>query len=109
MNWKVITFESTHGGKPVDEFIKRQPSLTQAKITRLIDLLEKYGTFLVMPHSKKLTKELYELRVRGKHEIRIIYGFKDRRIFLLNAFKKQTQKTPSKEITTAVKRFETLH
>lgn len=58
-----------------------------------------------MPHAKQLDSGLYELRVRGKEEIRVLYGFKQKTIYLLHAFKKQTQKTPRKEIETAVKRL----
>lgn len=58
-----------------------------------------------MPHSKKLTTDLYELRIRGKQETRIIYGFIKNNIYLLHAFKKQKQQTPRKEIETALKRL----
>lgn len=44
--------------------------------------------------------------IRSKQEIRIIYCFKNRNIYLLHAFKKQTQKTPRKEIETALKRLD---
>ena len=61
-----------------------------------------------MPHSKQLAKGLYELRVRGKEEVRILYCFKKKDIYLLHGFKKQTQKTPGKEIEIALKRIEML-
>jgi len=61
-----------------------------------------------MPHSKQLTKGLYELRIRGKEEIRILYCFKEKDVYLLHGFKKQTQKTPSKEIAIALKRIRLL-
>ena len=106
INWKVILFELARGEKPVEEFIKSLDESTIAKSLREINLLEKYGIYLSAPHSKKLSDNLYELRIRGKQEIRIIYGFRHERIYLLHAFKKQTQKTPQKEITTALKRLE---
>jgi phage-related protein len=108
MKWNILLFESQRGDKPVEEFIKSQNSKTIAKIMHVIDLLEKYGSFLSMPHSKKLSSPIYELRVRGKPEIRILYVFIDGNICLLHAFKKQTQKTPKKEIDTALKRLKVL-
>jgi len=48
---------------------------------------------------------LSELRIRGKEELHIVYCFKNQAIYLLHAFKKQTQKTPQKELETAQKRM----
>ncbi|TSC85991.1 MAG: Uncharacterized protein G01um101416_755 [Microgenomates group bacterium Gr01-1014_16] len=70
-----------------------------------MDLLQKHGPDLGMPHSKIITSGLNELRVRGKNEIRIFYTFKGKSIYFLHAFKKQTQKTPDKEIKTANQRL----
>lgn len=108
MSWEIVLFESTRGEKYVEEFIKTLEHSTIAKVTHAIDLLEKHGPFLGMPHSKKLTSELYELRIKGKQEIRIIYVFIKKDIYLLHAFKKQTQKTPSKELNIAIKRLNYL-
>lgn len=108
MSWKIIVFESRRGEKPVEEFIKSLDSSTIAKVAHEIDLLEKHGPYLGMPHVKKISPDLYELRIRGKQEVRILYGFVKNNIYLLHAFKKQTQKTPRREIDTALKRFHSL-
>ncbi|TSC90198.1 MAG: hypothetical protein G01um10145_302 [Microgenomates group bacterium Gr01-1014_5] len=105
MPWRVKTYETKRGEKPVDEFIKSCDSQIIPKISHVIDLLETHGHLLRMPHSKKLTSEIYELRARGKQEIRITYAFKGRTIWLLHVFKKQTQKTPAREISTSEKRL----
>lgn len=108
MSWNIYFFETNRGGKPVKEFIRKQNQSAIAKIAREIDLLAQYGIFLSMPHSKRLDKKIYELRIRGKEEIRILYGFNKKDIYLLHAFKKQTQATPSKEINTALQRLTLL-
>lgn len=108
MAWKIILFGTGRSEKPVEELIKSLLPQTIAKVIRTLDLLEKYGSFLNMPHSKKLTSEIYELRIRGKQEIRILYAFLGNDIYLLHAFKKQSQKTPSKEINTAINRLRVL-
>lgn len=105
MSWKIIVYESQRGEKPVEEFIKSLDEQTIAKIAHEIDLLEKHGPYLGMPHVKKITRDLYELRIRGKQEVRILYGFVKNNIYLLHAFKKQTQKTPPKELKTALGRL----
>jgi len=105
MKWKIIEYETIRGERPVAEFIKKQQPQAIAKIIHLIDLLEMHGNLLGMPHSKKLQINLYELRIRGKEEIRIIYGFIKKTIYLIHGFKKQKQKTPKKEINIAKQRY----
>jgi len=104
MSWIIKLYESKRGEKFVEEFIKSREPQVIAKISHHIDLLEQHGPFLGMLHVKKLISDLYELRIRGKHEIRIIYTFKNKNIYLLHAFKKQTQKTPHKEIEISLER-----
>jgi len=102
---KVKTFETKSGQKPIDDFIKEQDQPTINKIAFRIDLLERFGARLGMPYAKKITDQLYELRVRGKVEIRIIYACKSNEAILLHIFKKKRDKVPPKEIEVANKRF----
>lgn len=93
------------GEKPVEDFFQKQQLSARTKMLHLFELLEVYGSKLGMPHSKQLGSGIYELRVRGKEEIRVFYGFKQKSIYLLHAFKKQTQKTPRKELDIALNRL----
>lgn len=61
-----------------------------------------------MPHCKKLTSDIFELRIRGKEEVRILYSTRKGDIYLLHAFKKKSQKTPAKEIKIAEQRMALL-
>ena len=63
--------------------------------------------FNLKDFSKKLTKELYELRLyHSKKWHRIIYIFeKNKIIILLHGSIKKSNKTPTKEIVTAEKRL----
>lgn len=90
--------------QPVKLFIGGLDDSTIAKVLRDIDLLEQYGSQLGMPHSKRIATNLYELRVRGKVEIRIFYTFHNDSAYLLHAFKKKNQKIPVKEIKLALER-----
>ena len=98
-------YESIRGEKPVEIFIKSLDESTIAKTIHSIDLLEKFGPLLRMPHVKKLTNNIYELRIKGKQEVRILFTFNKKEIILLHAFQKKTQKTPQKDIDTALKRL----
>jgi len=82
----------------LEEFIKELGKPTIAKVLRTIDLLEKFGHQLEMPHSKKIDNRLFELRVRGRLEVRIIYTFHKDTIVLLHGFIKKSQQIPGKEL-----------
>ena len=109
ISWTIENFETSNGEKVIDEFIKKQQPKTKAKIVHVVSLLKLYGNKLNLPHSKSLGSGLFELRTRGKEEIRIFYCFTTKRtIYLLHVFKKQTQETPQKELNTALNRMKNL-
>lgn len=51
---------------------------THARVYKTIGLLEQFGYHLGLPQSRALGNGLFELRVRGKCEIRIFYTFFNR-------------------------------
>lgn len=106
--WIIVTYETSSGEKPVDFFIKKQQPQARSKIIHNIRLLRQYGNMLGMPHAKMLGWGLYELRIRGKEELRICYFFKQKTIYLLHGFKKQKQKIPQKELDLARLRMKKL-
>lgn len=89
-------------------FIENLEKPVIAKTLRTLDLLEKYGNKLGMPYSKKIDTDIFELRVRGKIDIRIIYCFYKNIIILLHAFVKKSQKIPHAEIVLAKKRLNAI-
>lgn len=86
----------------LERFIQGLEKSSIAKILRTLDLLEKFGNKLGMPHSKPLKDGLFELRIRGVQEIRIIYVFHKRSVVLLHGFSKKTQKLPVKHLNIAL-------
>ncbi len=94
--------------KEVEEFMYSFDKPIFSKIARAVELLEFFGKNLYMPHSKKVDKDLFELRIRGKKEIRIFYAFLGNKIFLLHGFVKKSEKIPLKEIRLAKVRFACL-
>ena len=88
----------------IEEFIESLQAATIAKVLRTIDLLEKFGQKLGMPHSKPLREGLFELRIRGIQEVRMIYMFHKRGIVILHGFIKKTQKLPMRELKRAIQK-----
>jgi phage-related protein len=85
----------------VQKFIESLETQAIAKTLRTVDLLERFGNKLTMPHSKQVSGGLYELRMRGLQEVRIFYCFHNGAICLLHGFIKKSSKTPNKELRLA--------
>lgn len=100
---KVSFFNST-----VEKFVKNLEPLSYSKVLRTIELLELFGKDLKMPYSKALKNKLFELRTKGKQEVRIIYTFHNKEAILLHGFIKKSYKIPKKDIKLARSRQNTL-
>ena len=77
----------------------------QAKLFRLLELLELKGNDLREPYSKPLSDGIFEVRaIQGNQITRVLYFFViGKKIILTNGFVKKTQKTPTREIELAKK------
>jgi len=101
MNWRIKMYTSGTS-KPVQKFTDSLQAPTFAKLSRLIDLLKTFGPELGMPHAKPIGKGLYELRIRGKQEVRVVYIFvMQDSIVLVHGFLKKTNAIPKKELEIA--------
>ena len=107
MKWKIVYYKTTSGKFPVKELIDKLNEKAQAKVSNTFDLLVEFGTKLGLPHSKKVMgTSLWELRILGEKALRFFYIAKVGKEFLiLHAFVKKQQKTPKKEIKTAISRL----
>lgn len=107
-NFNVYFFKTVRGNYLVEEFMEKQSEEVYVRMLRSIKLLRVGGPFLKPPDAKKIGKNLYELRIRGKKAIRIFYTKTNAGYFLLHAFKKKTQKIPKKELKIAIDRMKSL-
>jgi phage-related protein len=87
--------------------IESWPDGILADYARLLELLMEFGPNLRMPHSRAIGDGLFELRPRGREgTARAFYSFiVRRRIVILHAFVKKTQKTPEQELLIARRRL----
>ena len=92
----------------IEKFTDSLENLTVAKVLRTVDLLETFGGSLGLPHSKKIKRNLYELRIRGKQEVRIFYTIRRNEVILLHGFIKKTQTIPYREIKNALQKLKTF-
>ena len=81
---------------------------THARVYKTIGLLEQFGYHLGLPQSRAMGNGLFELRIRGKHEVRKFYAFFHKQAVLLHAYIKKSQKTPVNELQIALNRKKQL-
>jgi phage-related protein len=102
MTWRVEILN-----RSVRAEIESLPADIRARLTRIVDLIETIGLHGVHePHVKPLGDELWEMRMKGRDGIaRTIYvTTHKRRVVILHAFIKKSQKTPRAAIDRALAR-----
>lgn len=102
----IIDFYTKQSGEqPAKDFILELEPKMQAKIIKVLDLLENNGPLTGLPYSEHLENGIFEIRAKqGTNITRVLYFFSvGRKIILTNGFVKKTQKTPRREIDLAKK------
>ena len=105
MNWTVIVDER------LENWLNDIPKDIKARIINIIDLLIEYGPQNVRePYVKHIRGKLFEIRAKGKDGIARVFYFTmtGQRIVLIHGFIKKTQKTPKKELETAILRMKEI-
>jgi phage-related protein len=103
---RLVFYTDADDRSPVLEFLRGLNTEQRRKVGRSIRLLEELGTALTEPHAKYLQDGLWELRTQaGGDAFRCLYfTWTGRRFVILHAFQKKTEKTPKREIETALRR-----
>lgn len=102
MSW-LVGFLSEEVKASLDAF----PPDIRASFQRIVELIQSHGLEHVRePYVKHLEGPLWEMRMKGRSGIaRAVYVTAiGKRIVVVHVFEKKTQKTPRREIVTALKR-----
>lgn len=102
--YKVLFFE-INNRQPVEDFLYSLDEQVISKCLKAIGILEKYGLSAGYPFVKKIMKEIFELRIKGKTEVRFLFTYKREIFYLLHGFKKKRQKLLLKDIKIAQMRL----
>jgi phage-related protein len=106
MNWTVETLDQV-----VDAELEALPADMRARLAHIARLIEEMGLERVgKPHLKHLDGRLWEMRLKGRSGIsRALYVVaRGRRVVIVRAFIKKTQKTPRHEIDLALARAKAI-
>ena len=105
MRWRVELTEEAEAE------IDALPADMRARFLHIAELLEELGPHNVRePHVKHLEDKLWEMRMTGRDGIAraIYFAAQGRRLIVVRAFVKKTQKTPRREIELALRRMRGL-
>lgn len=100
--WSVETLNAT-----VDAEIEALPPDIRAKLLHIVRMIEAHGLDgMREPYAKHIEGKIWEMRMKGRSGIgRALYVTRTgRRVVVLHAFIKKTQKTPARALETARRR-----
>jgi phage-related protein len=106
MKWSVETLNGI-----VDAEVESLPADMRARLAHIAMLIEEMGLERVgEPHVKHLDGRVWEMRLKGRSGIsRALYVVAvGRRVVIVRAFIKKTQKTPRREIDLALARAKAI-
>ena len=91
----------------VEQQILTLPPGLQARVIRLLELMQHHGADLGPPHTDALGHGLFELRAKAQEGIaRGLFCYKrGNHIVLLHVFVKKSQKTPRQALRLALQRM----
>ncbi|KGT35430.1 hypothetical protein HC02_06130 [Vibrio parahaemolyticus] len=101
MSWKVELYDGVENA-----ILDMAPKL-QARMLKLLELIEVHGANLGEPHTKAMGDGLFEIRAKAQEGIgRGLFCYLDgNNINVLHVFVKKSQKTPKKDIQLAKDRM----
>lgn len=102
MKWIIEYYNSD-----IERSILNLPEGLLARYLRLTDLMLEFGSNLGPPHTKAVKDGLFELRLKSKEGIARVFfcTIVNKKIVMLHAFIKKSQKTPKKDLSIALKRM----
>jgi phage-related protein len=96
---EIAYYQTSRGDRPVEEYILALPAREQAAVEAVLLLLAAHGFSAPGIICRHIEGKLWELKV-GPHRILYIVMVGPEMV-LLHAFKKQSRKTPKKELDLA--------
>ena len=103
---RVVYFREPSGRSPIESFIDGLATDEKVETMVALDMLRSHGISLGRPWVAPLGKGLWELRIRTRRQLRILYFLDTERTFvLLHSFVKKSREVPQSEIQIASRRM----
>ena len=102
MDWEIVYYSDD-----VQAVIGDWPAGMRAYYARLTERMRSFGPNLGMPFTRSMGQGLFEIRAKGREGIgrASFCTVVERKIIILHAYIKKSQKTPARELEVARKRL----
>ena len=106
-DWLVVFYVDENGNEPIKDFLTKLDLKTQARFDWSIEQLKVRNITAKEPLVRHLEGKIWELREESTTNIyRLLYFFfTGKQIVFVHGFQKKKQKTPRREIETAIERM----
>ena len=106
MRLNIYYHKSSSGREIIYDYIESLDKDTENRINTFLRKFRDDYRFRQEPYCKKVTKNIFEIRIKVSDCYRILYAFlyKDT-VVLLHIFKKKTNKISKKDLKLAINRF----
>jgi len=93
--------------KGVEDSICDMPPKIQARMLKMLEMIQEHGANLGEPHTSSMGDGLFEIRAKAQEGIgRSLFCYQEgTKIIILHAFIKKSQKTPKKDLKLARERM----
>lgn len=111
MDFEIIFYKDDKGNNPIEDFLLKLENSNKVLVVKTRQGIEKLRNRLYHkePLSKYIEPGLWEVRIKARDILRILYTFrKGKIIILLHIFIKKQQKTPEGELEIARNRLKEL-
>ncbi|HET7329254.1 type II toxin-antitoxin system RelE/ParE family toxin [Dyella sp.] len=98
-----MTWQISYYNTRVTAYIENWPAGVRASFLRIVETMVELGPDIGMPHTRAMGASLFEVRAKGREGIgRAFYcTVVGRRIVILHAIIKKTEKTPAHDLDIA--------
>lgn len=102
--WDIRFFKKDNGRIPAKEFIDKLNKREELPyVEHMIDMLSEYGNKLDRPHADLLRDKIHELIISTRYgEIRLLYFFDDKKIYITHGLFKKSKRTSDTQINKAI-------
>lgn len=108
MTWRIEFYAVERGTSPPQDFVRDLPLKLRAKLAVALNLLESFGPHLGEKYVKKMVGAagVYELRAsQGSDAVRLFFFLpRAEHVVILHGIRKKTQRTPERDLETAIRR-----
>ena len=106
MTINIYYHRSSTGNEIIKNYIKSLDEETQDAVYAFLRKFRDDSRFRQIPYTKKIHKDIFEIRIKVRDHFRILYAFIEKdSVILLHIFKKKTNKISLKDLKLAINRL----